>query len=69
VAKHKDWDADNDSGDDSGKGQHREPQKCTYCDEDGLISVEYDGGSGGKDGASSGGSFTPCKICGGTGWL
>jgi hypothetical protein len=67
VAKHRDWDADNDSGD-SGEGRHREPQDCPHCDK-GLIAVEYDGGSGGKDGASAGGAFAQCTICKGTGQL
>jgi hypothetical protein len=67
MPKHKNWDADDDSGD-SGEGRRRARQKCPHC-EDGLVTVEYDGEKGGKDGAGSGTSFARCKVCGGTGKL
>jgi hypothetical protein len=68
MAKHKNWDADDDSGDNSGDGRHREPQKCTFCD-DGLVRIERDGERVGPKGVGTGTDYERCKMCGGTGTL
>jgi hypothetical protein len=63
MGKHRDWDKDNDSGDD-GEGRHRKTEQCWKCRGDGVIPVSNDGEKGGIAD-----DFARCDQCKGTGEL
>jgi len=60
--KHRDGDADDDSGNSDATGRHRQNLTCNTCGGSGFVEVEHDGGQGG-----SGTTKVECYMCNGSG--